>query len=54
MKKNNIACSALENTLVEATFYFVVTSNEPYVFKFWKGKSHDEDTYLTIEVPVVN
>jgi hypothetical protein len=52
-KNNN--CIALDNELVEATFNFEVTDNGSCIFKFWKGvNDHDEDLYLTMEVPVTN
>lgn len=48
-------CTDLEDTLVEATFNFIVTSNGSYIFKFWQGEDTDgEDQYLIIEVPVID
>ena len=50
----NNDCTDLEDTLVEATFNFIVTSNGSYIFKFWQGEdASGEDQYLIIEVPVV-
>lgn len=47
-------CEDLEESLVEATFNFIVTSNGSYIFKFWQGEdANGEDQYLIIEVPVV-
>ena len=47
-------CETLEDSLVEATFNFIVTGNGSYIFKFWQGDDADgESQYLTIEVPVV-
>ena len=51
-EQNN--CEDLEESLVEATFNFIVTSNGSYIFKFWQGEdANGEDQYLIIEVPVV-
>ena len=51
----NNNCVALDDELVEATFNFEVTDNGSCIFKFWKGvDDHDEDQYLTMEVPVTN
>lgn len=48
-------CEDLTDELVEATFNFIVTRTDSYVFKFWQGvDENDEDQYLTIEVPVTN
>ena len=48
-------CENLTDELVEATFNFIVTRTDSYVFKFWQGvDENDEDQYLTIEVPVTN
>ena len=48
-------CIILDDKLVDATFNFEVTDNERCIFKFWKGvNDHDEDLYLTMEVPVIN
>lgn len=48
-------CTDLEDTLVEATFNFIVTSNGSYIFKFWQGEdTNGEDQYLIIEVPVID
>ena len=48
-------CEDLTDELVEATFNFIVTRTDSYVFKFWQGvDENDVDQYLTIEVPVVN
>tara|TARA_R110002049_G_scaffold2365_3_gene17291 strand:- start:4598 stop:5005 length:408 start_codon:yes stop_codon:yes gene_type:complete len=50
----NNDCTDLEDTLVEATFNFIVTSNGSYIFKFWQGEdASGEDQYLIIEVPVL-
>lgn len=47
-------CETLEESLVESTFNFHVTSNGSYIFKFWQGEDDNGETqYLTIEVPVV-
>jgi hypothetical protein len=47
-------CTDLEDTLVEATFNFVVTSYGSYIFKFWQGEdTNGDDQYLIIEVPVI-
>ena len=47
-------CETLEDSLLEATFNFKVTSNGSYIFNFWQGKDEaGEDQYLSIEVPVV-
>lgn len=46
-------CETLKEDLVVSSFNFVVTSKEPYVFKFWQGEDDNgNDVYLTIEVPV--
>ena len=51
----NNDCADLEDTLVEATFNFIVTSNGSYIFKFWQGEdTNGEDQYLIIEVPVID
>jgi hypothetical protein len=51
----NNNCVALNDELVEATFNFEVTESGSCIFKFWKGvNDHDEDLYLTMEVPVTN
>ncbi|MFV0565806.1 MAG: hypothetical protein ACK5NB_08245 [Flavobacteriaceae bacterium] len=51
---NDNNCQDLENTLVDSTFDFLVTSKNTYVFKYWQGEDEDgDDVYLTIEVPVV-
>ena len=43
------------NTECEATFDFLATQTERYLFKFWQGKNNEgEDIYLEIEVPVNN
>ena len=48
-------CTGLEDTLVEATFNFIVTSYSSYIFKFWQGEdANGEDEYLIIEVPVID
>lgn len=48
-------CEDLTDELVEATFNFIVTRTDSYVFKFWQGvDENDVDQYLIIEVPVVN
>jgi len=51
----NNNCIVLDDELVEATFNFEVTDNGSCIFKFWNGvNDHDEDLYLTMEVPVTN
>ena len=48
-------CTDLEDTIVEATFNFVVNTYGSYIFKFWQGEdANGEDQYLTIEVPVID
>ncbi|WP_452225525.1 hypothetical protein [Lacinutrix chionoecetis] len=51
--QSNGNCTAL-GTELEATFNFKATQTGSYVFKFWQGEDDNgEDTYLTVEVPVV-
>ena len=51
--ENNNNCSEL-GTELEATFNFKATEVGSYIFKFWQGKDdNEEDTYLIVEVPVV-
>lgn len=51
---NNNNCQNLDETLVDSTFDFLVTSKNTYVFKYWQGEDEEgDDVYLTIEVPVV-
>ena len=54
-KYYNSNCIDFDNNLVEATFNYEVTDTGNCIFKFWKGvNDHDEDLYLTMEVPVTN
>jgi PBP1b-binding outer membrane lipoprotein LpoB len=46
-------CHTTTNNMTDYTFNFLVTSDEPYVFKFWQGEDDNgEDVFLEIEVPV--
>lgn len=46
-------CQDTPNNVTDYTFGFQVTSNDPYVFRFWQGKDDNgEDVFLEIEVPV--
>jgi hypothetical protein len=46
-------CVATPNDMSEHTFKFSVTSDKPYVFKFWQGQdTAGNNIFLEIEVPV--
>ena len=46
-------CQETPNNVTDYTFNFLVTSDDPYVFRFWQGKDDNfEDVFLEIEVPV--
>ncbi len=52
--QSNGNCTDLEDTELEASFNFKATQSGSYIFKFWKGKDENgEDTYITMEVPVI-
>ncbi len=43
------------NIEYEASFDLLASQTEKYLFKFWQGKDDEgEDTYMEMEVPVVN
>lgn len=47
------SCNDLNET-EEVSFNFLVTSTEPYIFKFYQGENDEgEDQYYIIEIPVV-
>lgn len=44
-----------DDTEVTINFNFTVSSNEPYVFRFFQGENEEgEDQYYMVEVPVVS
>ena len=52
--QSNGNCTEL-GTELEASFNFEATEVGTYIFKFWQGKDDiGEDTYLIVEVPVVD
>ena len=65
VKEDNIRTIAIINTVYdsdtceainleqEQSFNFIVTNEEPYIFKFWQGEdANGENIYLTMEIPV--
>jgi hypothetical protein len=46
-------CQDTPDNMVEHTFKFTVTSDKPYIFKFWQGQdTAGNNIFLEIEVPV--
>jgi hypothetical protein len=52
--QGNANCTEID-TLTEATFSFKATTEDMYIFKFWRGENENgEDQYMMVEVPVVD